>query len=177
MPAPASSQDDLYRQAADTYGAALERLARAYEADGETRRDLLQDIHVALWRSFKGFKGLCSMRTWVYRVAHNVATTHVGRQSRVRSHPLVALEEIELLPDASEGELAAHRRQSLERLLALIQQLEHLDRQVMLAYLEGMDAGAIGEITGLSSRNVATKVHRIKGLLARRFEAGGNDEE
>jgi RNA polymerase sigma-70 factor (ECF subfamily) len=55
MPAQPPTQKDLYREAADAYGAALERLARAYEADAEIRRDLLQDIHIALWRSFAGF--------------------------------------------------------------------------------------------------------------------------
>lgn len=53
-PAPQSSQDGLYQEAAETYGAALDRLARAYEADAEIRRDLLQEIHIALWRSFAG---------------------------------------------------------------------------------------------------------------------------
>ncbi len=42
MQAPTSAQDDLYREAAATYGAALARLARGYEADAEIRRDLLQ---------------------------------------------------------------------------------------------------------------------------------------
>jgi len=177
MTTPPSSQDDLYREAAATYGAALERLARGYEADGEIRRDLLQDIHIALWRSFEGFNGRCSLRTWVYRVAHNVATSHVTRQRRTRLQALVGLEDVEHLPDTSGGEPAAHRRETLQRLLALIQQLKLLDRQVMLAYLEGMDAAAIGEITGLSAGNVATKIHRIKRLLARRFEEGGNDDE
>jgi RNA polymerase sigma-70 factor, ECF subfamily len=45
----------LYQQTANTYGAALERLAKAYEADPEKRRDLLQEIHVAIWQSFAGF--------------------------------------------------------------------------------------------------------------------------
>jgi RNA polymerase sigma-70 factor (ECF subfamily) len=68
-----SRQDELYEQAAAAYGAALERLARAYEAEPESRRDLMQDIHVALWRSFELFDSRCSIRTWVYRVAHNTA--------------------------------------------------------------------------------------------------------
>ena len=55
MPAQPPTQDELYREVADTYDAALERLARGYEADAEVRRDLLQDIHMALWRSFEGF--------------------------------------------------------------------------------------------------------------------------
>src|SRR5207302_4720671 len=77
-----SPQDANYRDAAAEYGAALERLARAYEADPDRRRDLLQEIHLALWRSFAGFNGLCSQRTWVYRVAPNSATSHVLRERR-----------------------------------------------------------------------------------------------
>ncbi|MCC6585489.1 MAG: hypothetical protein IT168_02115 [Bryobacterales bacterium] len=57
-----SGQDDLYEQAAAEYGAALARLARGYEADPDKRRDLLQEIHLALWRSFAGFVALCSLR-------------------------------------------------------------------------------------------------------------------
>ena len=34
----------------------------------------------------------------------------------------------------------------------------------MLLYLEDLDAGAIGEITGLSAGAVATRIHRIKVL-------------
>ena len=58
----------------------------------------------------------------------------------------------------------------------MIQQLNTLDRQVMLAYLEGMDAASTSEITGLSARNVATKIHRIKQVLKCRFQEGGRDE-
>lgn len=169
MAAAAPTQDDLYHEAAQHYSAALERLARAYEADGDVRRDLLQDIHVALWRSMSGFDGRCSLRTWVYRVAHNVAATHVLRQRR-RVQTLVGLEELENLPDETSGQHAADRSHALDRLLQLIQRLNPLDRQVILAYLEGFDAASIGEITGLSAGNVATKIHRIKNLLARRFQ-------
>ena len=177
MPASPPTQDDLYREAAGTYDAALERLARAYEADAEVRRDLLQDIHVALWRSFEGFEGRCSLRTWVYRVAHNTAVSHVIRQRQKKSQTLVGLEELESVPDHREGELAADRRHALERLLELVQRLKPLDRQVILSYLEGLDATSIGDITGISPGNVATKIHRIKNILARRFRVGGHDDE
>ena len=168
-----SSQDGLYREAADTYGAALVRLARAYEADPETRRDLLQEIHIALWRSLEGFDARCSLRTWVYRVAHNAATSHVIRQRRTNARALVSVEEIETTLGGNGGELVADHRKALHRLLTLIQRLKPLDRQVILSYLEGMDAVSIGEITGISPGNVATKIHRIKNVLARRFHEGG----
>ena len=172
-----TSQDDLYREAAAEYGDALERLARAYEADADKRRDLLQEIHFALWRSFGGFDGRCSRRTWVYRVAHNAAASHVIRQRRANTEALAGLEEIEAAPDPRDEWLATGRREALERLLELIRQLKPLDRQIIFSYLEGLDAASIGEITGLSPGNVATKIHRIKTILTHRFHSGGSHGE
>lgn len=168
-----ASQDDLYRDAADKYGPSLQRLARAYEADPEKRRDLLQEIHFQLWRSFLRFDARCSPRTWVYRVAHHVAASHVVRERRI-FQTLVSLEELEVLPDKDQGEFDTDQHRNLERLSALIKQLKPLDRQVIVSYLEDMDAASIGEITGLSPGNVAMRIHRIKNILARRFRVGGH---
>jgi len=170
-----ASQDDLYKDAAHKFGASLERLARAYEADPEKRRDLSQDIHFQLWRSFHGYDARCSLRTWVYRVAHHVGASHVLRERRGFSK-LVSLEELEMLPAKDQGQFAADHRQNLERLSTLIRQLKPLDRQVIVSYLEDMDAVSIGEITGLSPGNVAMKIHRTKSILARRFHEGGDHD-
>jgi RNA polymerase sigma-70 factor (ECF subfamily) len=166
------SQDDLYKKAAEDYGSSLERLARAYEADPDRRRDLLQDIHLQVWRSFERYDSRCSVRTWVYRVAHNVAASYVMREQRTFSN-LVSLEELETLSDNAGGQVAADHRINMERLSALIQQLKPLDRQVIVSYLEDMDAASIAEITGLSPAAVAMRIHRIKNVLARRFREGG----
>ena len=87
------------------------------------------------------------------------------------------LEELEMLPDKAQGQVAVDQRRILERLSVLIQQLKPLDRQVIISYLEDMDAISIGEITGLSPGNVAMRIHRIKNILARRFHEGGNHAE
>lgn len=168
-----ASQDDLYRDAVDKFGSSLERLASAYEADPEKRRDLSQDIHFQLWRSFQRYDGRCSPRTWTYRVAHHVAASHVMRERRIFSN-LVSLEELEVLPDKVQGQLATEQRMNLERLSMLIQRLKPLDRQVIVSWLEDMDAASIGEITGLSPGNVAMRIHRIKNILTRWFREGGN---
>src|SRR5258708_21727724 len=110
-----ANQDALYRDAVDQSGASVERLARAYEADPEKRRDLSQDIHFQLWRSFQRYDGRCSLRTWIYRIAHHVAASHVIRERRTFS-TLVSLEELEMLPDKAEGSSAADRRLNLDRL-------------------------------------------------------------
>lgn len=173
----AAGQEQRYADAAAAFGPALERLARAYERDPDKRRDLLQDIHVALWRSLARFDGRCSLRTWVYRVAHNTATSKVLRP-QTNAPTLVAIDEsLESLTEATNEEQVLDRRLALERLHELIQRLRPLDRQVMVLYLEQMDAASIAEITGLSAANVSTRVRRIKQLLIQRFHGGKGDGE
>jgi RNA polymerase sigma-70 factor, ECF subfamily len=173
----ASGQEQRYAEAAAAFGPALERLARAYERDADKRRDLLQEIHVALWRSLARFDGRCSMRTWVYRVAHNTATSKVLRP-KANAPSIVGLDDsLESIAAAVSEEEVLDRRRALERLHGLISRLRPLDRQVMLLYLEQIDAASIAEITGLSAANVATKVRRIKQVLIQRFFEGKVDGE
>jgi RNA polymerase sigma-70 factor, ECF subfamily len=176
MPEAGRSQDSLFEEAVALHGAGLGRLARAYEADPETRRDLLQEIYIALWKSLDRFDHRCSLRTWAYRVAHNTAASHVTRRLRRKKEVCVGIEELASLPDRSEGQETAEQHDALSRIYELIHQLKPLDRQVMLAYLEGIDAASTSEITGLSARNVATKIFRIKQVLKHRFQEGGRDE-
>ena len=170
MAARHSEQDLRYLEAAAEFGPALDRLARGYEADPDLRRDLRQEIHTALWRSLGKFDGRCSLRTWVYRVAHNTGASHVlKRRAQGR---LAGLEELGQAPGDDDPERNTSERQAMQRLTLLIQGLKPADRQVLLLYLEDFDAAAIGEITGLSPGAIAVKIHRAKALLARRFSLG-----
>lgn len=169
--------DALYEESVRTYGSSLERLARAYEAEAESCRDLLQDIHFALWRSFDGYDARCSLRTWIYRVAHNVAASHVASDRRARSRQLMSIETVDVPDDRRDAEDITNRQMALDRLLALIHELKPLDRQIVLLFLEGVDATGIAEVTGLSPGNVATKVHRIKNVLAHRFQEGKSHDQ
>ena len=172
----APTQDDLYREAVDQFSSSLERLVNAYEVDPEKRRDLSQEIHFQLWRSLQKFDARCSLRTWTYRVAHNVGASHIIRERRVYS-TLVSLEEIELAPAKSSSLSELDRCLNLDRLGSLIQGLKPLDRQIIVSYLEDLDAATIGEITGLSPTNVAMRIHRIKNILTKQFHQGGHNSE
>ena len=163
------SQDDQYRNAADKFGPAIARLARGYEADTELRRDLEQEIHAALWRSFAYFEEQCSLRSWVYRIAHNVAVTHIQRGRRIRGEGLQTLEATEELAASDNPEAETAEAQLVARLLATIHRLAPADRQVMLLYLEDLTAAEIGEVTGLSATAVSSRIHRLKALLAKPY--------
>lgn len=165
-----AKQDELYTQASSSFGAELQRLTRGYEANADRQRDLLQEIHLELWRSLVSFDGRCSLRTWIFRIAHNVGASHVARS--IRSLRLVDLETLPAEPSPPDAEAAMRRQLSAATLLELIHKLKLLDRQVILLYLEGEEAAAIAEVTGLSANNVATKIHRIKKLLKQQYVEG-----
>ena len=157
----------LFDQVVASHGAALHRLTYAYERVADRRADLLQEIYLALWQSLERFDARCALGTWVYRVAHNTATSVcLRRRDRLQ---LVGLDEIDVpTQDPGQGQGLDERR-ARERLLALIHRLKPVDRQIVLLYLEDLDAAAIGEIVGLTAGNVSTKIHRLKKLLAQQF--------
>ncbi|PKP81200.1 MAG: RNA polymerase subunit sigma-24 [Alphaproteobacteria bacterium HGW-Alphaproteobacteria-18] len=166
---PVPDQDQRYTEAAQAHGAAMQRLARAMEANPERRKDLLQEMHVALWRSLAKFDGRCSLKTWVYRVAQNVASTHVGREMRI-NRGLVGQDTIGGMPGTDNPVSDYEREDALERLNAWIRALKAADRQVMTLYLEDLDAASIAEIIGIKPGAVMTRISRLKARLAEDFK-------
>ena len=167
-------QDALYAEASAANAAAIRRLARGYEADPDRQRDLLREVYLELWVSLGSFDGRCSLRTWVYRIAHNVGASHVERNRRLTSR-LVDLETVEARIFSVDGDAEIERRFSAAILLDLIHRLKPLDRQVIMLYLEGEAVGSIAEVTGITASNVATKIHRIKRMLKQKYLEGAAD--
>jgi RNA polymerase sigma-70 factor (ECF subfamily) len=114
------------------------------------------------------------VRTWVYRVAHNVAASHVVKRRRDRLARSVALDDDADAALARNAAQEAEGRDAVGRLAALVRALRPADAQVILLYLEGLEHAEIAEVTGLTRENVAVKVHRIKAALARAMEGGGD---
>ena len=170
-----TSQDEQYQAAARDFGEAIGRLAYAYERDPDKRKDLIQDIHFELWRSFKIFDARSSVRTWVYRVAHNVGSSHILKNKRLTERSYLNIDDVGEVPDQTDYVQAFERINQLELFMALIQRLGPTDRQIITLYLEGLDAAEIGKISGLSSGAVATKIHRIKYKLSDLFQKGDID--
>jgi RNA polymerase sigma factor (sigma-70 family) len=168
-----AEQDQAFTDAVARFGGAIARMARGYEADADLRRDLEQDIQVALWQSFARFDGRCSLSTWVWRIAHNRATSHIIARRRHTRRGWTNIEEIELPSDDPTPFDRATSEQAMAQILSIIDRLDPPDRQILLLYLEGVEAIEIGEITGVSSDTVATKVHRFKAMLTRRYAQPG----
>ncbi len=152
----------------ESHGPAIRRLAEGFERDPARREELVQDVLLAVWTALPGFRDEAKLRTWVLRIAHNRAASHVATRVRDRSTPVAET------PDAAEEagvEDAVERSRQRARLARLVRELPVPDRQLMLLYLEGLTAREIGEVTGRSVTSVTSRVSRIKESLIRDLRA------
>ncbi|MEO0604972.1 MAG: sigma-70 family RNA polymerase sigma factor [Myxococcota bacterium] len=156
-----------FETAVARYGAAIRRLVRTYEAHPTRREELLQEVWLALWRALGRFREESSLRTYVFRVAHNVAIKHVRRDRRDREEPGLPESVADDTPAPGEA-LDQHRRR--ERLVAAIRELPDVDRQLAMLHLEGLTNAEIADVTGLTASNVGTRLHRVRQRLRRRLE-------
>jgi DNA-directed RNA polymerase specialized sigma24 family protein len=74
------------------HGGAISRLAYRYEAERSVREELVQDIALALWQALPHFRGECSERTFIFRIAHNRGLSHAGKR-RLPHEPLDELKD------------------------------------------------------------------------------------
>ena len=98
------------------FGPALRRLAGSYETDPGRRDDLAQEIAIALWRALPRFRGECSLRTFVYRVAHNRALTHVWRRGRAATADVTEAEQVIDPAESAESRVARGQRRDVSTL-------------------------------------------------------------
>jgi RNA polymerase sigma-70 factor (ECF subfamily) len=144
-----------------------QRMAAGHEADAELARDLVQDILVAVWRAWPAFKGQCSERTYVARIAQYRIATHVSRAVREpRRQPLTEyLVAPDLTPEAHVLRDDAHAHLSRR-----VRELPLSLREVAILMLEGFPAPEIAATLGISANAVAIRATRARELLRAAME-------
>ena len=163
-------QTDLERRFGtllDAHGPSLRRLVGSYVRDAADREDLFQEIAIAIWRALPRFRGECSERTFLFRIAHNRCLTHVTRKP-----PQAALDQQEVnLEDprpTAEAQLA--KEQQRERLLNAVRTLPLAYRQVVTLVLEDLSYREIADVLGIGESNVGARLTRARQLLKERVK-------
>ncbi len=141
------------------------KITTMYTSNKPDQKDLYQDIVYQLWRSYDGFRNEAKRSTWMYRVAMNTAITHWKRIQR--THPTVAIEKVVIDQLDTDDQAVGER---IKLLYAHINQLDILEKGLMLLLLEGKKYEEIAAITGLSPTNVGTKISRIKRKIKSRIK-------
>jgi RNA polymerase sigma factor (sigma-70 family) len=136
------------------------KVATLYTNSLQDKEDLYQEIVFQLWKSFDTFNELSKLSTWMYRVAMNTAIYNL--KSAKRQINTISIDtEIERFADVVDKS----EEERLRLLYQSIQSLNLLERGIILLYLEGKNHQEIGEIIGITTSNVGTKISRIKEKL------------
>ncbi|MBI3448454.1 MAG: RNA polymerase sigma factor [Acidobacteria bacterium] len=151
-----------YQRLLREHGGAISRLASGYERIAGRREDLVQEIALAIWQALPRFRGDCSEKTFVYRIAQNRCLTHALRRKPGGNSLEGAAPPVDLRPGPESAALAADLK---ERLLAAIRALALPYRQVITLVLEEMSHAEIAEVLGLTENNVGVRLNRAREKL------------
>ncbi|MBR3471243.1 MAG: sigma-70 family RNA polymerase sigma factor [Prevotella sp.] len=130
-----------------------------FSNDADEVGDFFQDVLTNLWKGFSSFEGRSDVRTWIYRVSLNTCISADRKKRKMKSVPLSM--DINPYEDQSED-----IRQS-EMLRQRIAKLGAFDRAIILLWLENMSYEEIGQVVGISTKNVSVRLFRIKEQLKR----------
>lgn len=167
----ASGQREAFLRLMEQYEPALRRLTTGYADQAADREDLFQEIAMALWQALPKYRGDAGERTWLYRIAHNVAiSASVRLRSRARRETeLPESEEFRSPAMGSEETVLQTEKRNL--LIRAIRSLPPLERQLILLHLEGLSYAQIQEVSGISQSAIATRLSRLRDSLRERVEA------
>ena len=137
-----------------------------YCRNAEDRKDLAQEVMVQVWRSFSRYDESFKFSTWLYRISLNVAISFHRKKKR-KDATFISTDTIADVSDAGNYTNIVEANQKL--LYQFIQQLDDLNKALMLLYLEDNSYKEIATVLGISETNVATKINRIKQKLKNNF--------
>jgi RNA polymerase sigma-70 factor (ECF subfamily) len=163
------SRDERCIRLLNEHDRALRRMTAGYERDPSRQQDLIQEIWLAVWQALPRFRNECSERTFVFRIAHNRAVSHIEHWQRRQTD---VLDDAAPIPaPGPDPEHSLSQQQRHERLRAAVQALPIGLRQVVVLTLEGLSNAEVADIVGISENNVAVRLTRARAALARGLEA------
>lgn len=125
--------------------------------DQDEAKDLMQEALIQLWRSFGTFKGKSDVRTWIYRICMNACISFLRKEEKHKDTLHIDVGDLLTMDDDDSRQIQAlHDR---------IHRLRFMDRAIVLLWMEELSYEEIGEILGISAKNVSVRLVRIKEQL------------
>ena len=149
------------------YQARIVNYASAVVHDAGAAEDVAQETFVRAWRGLERFRGESSFKTWLYRIATNVARTHLdrrGRQGRTADRSLDDEDDVLQAGDvpspAPDAETSLVTREAIDRALGELP--EELRTALVLRDVEGLDYKEIAGVTGAPMGTVESRIFRAR---------------
>jgi len=128
-----------------------------FSQDVDEVNDLFQEVLINLWKGFESFEHRSEMRTWIYRVALNTCISIDRKKRRAATTRLTM--DINLFEDRDED------TRQVDMLHKRISKLQPFDRAIVLLWLENLPYEEIGQIVGITAKNVGVRLFRIREQL------------
>lgn len=128
-----------------------------FSNDEDEVADLFEDVLINLWKGFSSFEGRSDLRTWVYRLSLNTCISADRKKRKRKTVPLSM--DINLFEDNDADTL------QVQMLRKRITKLAPFDRAIVLLWLENMSYEEIGQVVGITAKNVSVRLYRIKEQL------------
>ena len=154
-----------YSQVLKEHAALLGRVAATYEANFHLRQELLQEISLAVWQALEKFKGESSVKTYVLRVAHNKAITHVAYHAKQPRNDSYCEVETPQPSHHTSTDVQIAQQQQIQTMLNEIRKMPIQTRQVVTMSMEGLSYSEIADACGISSTNAGVILNRARKTL------------
>ena len=128
-----------------------------FSKDEDEVNDLFQEVLINLWNGYEGFEHRSDIRSWVYRVALNTCISYDRKRRRTDDERLNM--NINLFEDRDED------TRQVDMLHKRISKLQPFDRAIVLLWLENLSYEEIGQIVGITTKNVSVRLFRIREQL------------
>ncbi|MDE6342482.1 MAG: sigma-70 family RNA polymerase sigma factor [Muribaculaceae bacterium] len=142
----------------------INKVSYFYATDRMPYEDMRQEIYAGLWKALPKFRGECSMKTWIYRVAVNSALMAIRSTKQKSTTVSIDIADLNLSTEP-EDEL----KENILELYAMINQLEYIDKAIILLWLDEFSYQEIADTLGLKRGTIATRIFRIKEKLSKSF--------
>lgn len=149
-----------FTQVVREYKGTIYTVCYMFSNDSDEVADLFQEILINIWKGFEKFRGESSLKTWIWRISFNTCVSYQRKKSR-RVNTLPLTMDINLFEDSTED------IKQIRMLQKRIQKLGPFDRAIVLLWLEDLSYAEIGDIVGISEKNVSVRLVRIKEQLKR----------
>ena len=137
------------------------KIINIYVYNTQDRKDLMSDIVYELWKSYPKFRGESLVSTWFYRVALNIA---LKRKRKRDNNKLLFIEDL-LTFDCKTIMDTSNDGSDINLLYQCIEELNPINKAIILLHLEDKSNEEISEITGMSRTNISTRLNRIREQL------------
>ena len=162
--AAAGGDRDAFDELVRRHQSAIVGLCRALIEGRGDAEDLAQEVFVRAWKSLRTFRGDSSFRTWLHRVAINVARTHHANRGKLMRLFRPPSPHEEDPPDTVEGiDTRLARRDLVERALATLP--PDLREAITLRDLQGLDYREIAHALDVPIGTIESRIFRARQRL------------